>query len=164
MGSIDKVLQIIGVGALLALGIPVGMSVKFDDGQLKADELREVFDVYIWDIEIRATKGFKSAKIELFRSSNPEQENGESLGLVHAEFESSRRSLEAGVYMKQSEAYVLCGDEKKTIALPFSVTADEDPEKPVAYKLGGRGKEIRANTFRLIDYKGTTVLAVMTVE
>ena len=158
MIKIDTILKSAGVAVIVALGIPVGLSVKFSDGQIKAEELQEEFGIATWTLGVRSPKEFSSLKVELFRAQSEGTGERTSLGSSTASFSNGVKKAEVRIYANDKGAYIFCEGNRSELLFPFDVAAS------VAHNPGGKGSEIGSGEFLLAEGKEANLVAAITVD
>ena len=160
MAKIDTILKGTGVAALIGLGIPVGLSEKFSDGQIRAEEIKKEFGITSWTFRVRRAHAFSKVKIELYSAKPDALWSAKStvLGKLAAVLPESVKASEIRIYAVGNSIRVLCNGERGEFAIPF------DPAQATIHHIGGKGHEIDTGTFLLAEQKEASLIAVVTVE
>jgi hypothetical protein len=160
MAKIDTILKGTGVAALLGLGIPVGLSEKFSDGQIRAEEIKKEFGITSWTFRVRRAHEFSKVKVELYSSKPDALLSGKptELGKLEAALSESVKAGEIRIYAVGNSIRVLCNGERREFSIPF------DPAQATIQHIGGKGREIAAGTFLLAEQKEASLIAVVSVE
>ena len=160
MAKIDTILKGTGLAALIGLGIPVGLSVKFDDGRIRAEELKGEFGITAWTYRVRCPREFSTVRIELF-SAKPGADltdERKSLGVLQAVQSAAVKAADIRIYAEAKAARVLCNGERAEFTIPF------DPAQATIHHLGGKGREIDTGVFLLAEQTEESLFAVVSVE
>lgn len=157
MAKIDTILQGAGLAVIVGLGIPVGLSVKFSDGKIRAEELQQEFGIAVWTFNVLSPKEFSSLKVELSaKLANGESE--EPLGVFDLTFPNAVKRCDLRIYAQEKSVRVLCNGQSSDFALPF------DLSDSAIHNLGGKGDEIRSGTFLLSSGAAGDLIATVAVD
>ena len=139
----DTLLQIVGVTAIAALGIPVALSVKYRDGSILAAEIRDAIGTLVWKTDISAPTRFTSVEASLKLSKG---QNAHTIATLAVPYEKGVKSASISVFVDDTSARLWCSGQHSEGALPFAASSTELK----SFGLGGKGKETDANTFLLL--------------
>ena len=157
MPKADTILQIVGVAAIAALGLPVALSVKYRDGKVTADEIQEALGALVWKIEVNSPASFSSLRIRL---ESVKGEERETIATLEAAFDNRVKTAEAGVFLMETKAQLRCAKLHSEGILPPSIRL----ESLDLHDLGGTGIEAGPNTFRLADDGDRSLQVVFEVD
>ena len=137
--------------AIAAIGIPVAVSVKYRDGEVRAAELREAFGVLAWKIDITSPRRFSSVQARLFwtpletETQTEDDALPESFLTFDHSMERSVKSAEVGIFLDESSAQIRMGS--LFAKGDHAVEIDSPSFRPE--NLGGKGKQLDSNLFLL---------------
>lgn len=153
----DLILQIVGVTAIAALGIPVAISVKYRDGTVKAAELQDAFGILAWKVDVAAPMKFSQASATLESISDGKTQ---TIASVEVPFEKGSKATDITVFLSGTDAHLGCNDVKVTGILSGSQLS----KNATTYRLGGKGKETDPGTFILVEDSSRSIRLVVTIN
>lgn len=157
MAKIDTILKGVGLAVIVGLGIPVGLSVKFSDGKLSADEIRKEFGIATWTFKVRSPKEFSRLKVELLADVEG-NDAAVTQGIFESTFPDGVKSCDLRIYGQEKTIRILCNREKEEVSLPVDIS------EATIHHLGGKGSEIETGTFLLLDSSELWLKAHVSVE
>jgi hypothetical protein len=157
MFKTDTVLQLVGITAIAAIGIPVAFSVKFRDGTVTATEIHEVFGVHAWKINLATPTRFSTVDV---RVESVEGNTPEVVSSLKVPFDKGSKFADVGVFVRGTNVRVRCaGQESVGTLTKGELSSDAKP-----YRLGGKGKESGAGTFLLVVDGPRVIRVVIEVD